>query len=193
MAAYKDYLLISEQDVKDLTPSNINIGHTVNTIEAIRTSQADILEAVLGCTLYEELLEQASTSTLTPANQTLIDRATRMIAYASLVRIIEYTNAQIRETGVVQLTGTNYQRDDKAYSILVKRVTTDAEAERSRFERWLCKNGTEYPTWWSSDYFGGAWYRGLLDINLYQSRGIQPPPPHNSSGVYYVGGIYRHY
>lgn len=77
-------LLISEQTVKDLLPISENIKISTALRQKIYDAQIQYLKPLICNDLYNELILQKSTNTLTPNNLLLLDQVQPALAYYSL-------------------------------------------------------------------------------------------------------------
>lgn len=188
MPATLDTLLISTEEVKALTPVSPNISLT-NRIEAsIHAAQRSSLRVILGQSLYEEIIAQAATNTLTPENLALVNQAKTMMAYYAALKFLPYLNYQVRDAGVVGLQGTNYERTDNGYKEISKSLSETATTEQSLFERWLCENAADYPLWCDTTYWHELLNRGWLDLSVYPTgydRGYSTK--RSTLGIFTVG------
>lgn len=139
-------LLISEQTVKDLLPISENIKISTALRQKIQDAQVQYIKPLICKDLYDELILQKSTNTLTPNNLLLLDQIQPALAYYSLFLFLPWSWARVREQGVVNQNG------DTAQTISLTDLNflrNDAKASADNFalilENFLYENKNIYP------------------------------------------------
>lgn len=139
-------LLISEQTVKDLLPISENIKINTALRQKIWDAQVQYIKPLICKDLYDELITQKQTNTLTPNNLLLLDQIQPALAYYSLFLFLPQSWARVREQGVVNQNG------DTAQTISLSDLNflrNDAKASADNFalilENYLYENKNIYP------------------------------------------------
>ena len=160
--ATTDKILITTDEVIDLTPSSADINLNTDMTASIYAAQRAFLYPILGECLYEEIVAQAATGTLTTANAALVEQAKVMLAYYALYKYLPYLNYQIREAGVIELQGNNYSRTSDGLKLLLSQTETTAETEKRLFIDWMCDNSEDYPLWFGTRYYNTLFNEGRI-------------------------------
>ena len=138
-------LLLNEQEFKDLTPPSNQVNKEL-IVKKIIDAQYQYLRPILGCDLFDELLLQKSTNTLTPDNLILMDELKLTLANYSLYLYLPWSRIAIREQGTITKSGEYGSVVDQP-DLKDLRADTMANATNYRIilQRFLCLNSTLYP------------------------------------------------
>lgn len=138
-------LLLTEQEFKDLTPPSNQVNKEL-VVKKIIDAQYQYLRSILGCELYDELILQKSTNTLTPDNINLINELKLALANYTLYLYLPWSRTAVREQGTVLKTG-EYANVGDQVDLKDLRSDTLANANNYRIilQKYLCDNSALYP------------------------------------------------
>lgn len=139
--------LITDDQVKELATLNKNATVSTSMGSQIRVCQETRLKPFLGDDFYAELMSQASTSTLTADNLTLLSGYIRpYLANWLLYDNLPHIWAQTREQGVVNMRGDYADNVGQDQMILVReQYEQAAKAYEQQMKKFLCKYSSVYP------------------------------------------------
>jgi hypothetical protein len=103
------------------------------------------MRPILGGPLYDELVQQVDSNTVTPANQALLDVLYKALAYYTLHEALPYVQFRVRDAGVGTFGGANYSADMQAYELVRRQLGETAELYRRQVENFLQENINTYP------------------------------------------------
>jgi hypothetical protein len=141
-----DYaLFISEQEVKELTPTDENVDEKIIRI-AIETAQEIYIIRLLGSGLFDELQTQILSGTTTSENVTLLSKLKNTMLWYTLYELHPYLNYKYMNKGIMQRGGENVTvTDEPNMNSLRNEARSKAELFASRFRKWLIENESTYP------------------------------------------------
>ena len=138
--------LIDIQELKDLTPIEQNVDEVLFN-QTVLYCQDVYVQDICGTALYNQLLTQVATSTLTALNTTLINTylqpAMRFYIMAEIVRplSIRFTNVGMMQNN----TSHSQPISDKLLTETEDHYRNRAELLATRASGYLCANDTSYP------------------------------------------------
>jgi hypothetical protein len=145
-------LFLSEDEFKTVIPASGNLKVTEGLKQSIWHAQQTYVYDVLCPALYDELILQVSTNTVTAANQTLLNNLKEMLAWYSHYCYIVGSTFKIREMGPTRLDGPGTVGDMDDVADLRKFALSAAENMKLRLIRFLNENIDDYPLWRTSPH-----------------------------------------
>lgn len=147
-------LIISENYLKEYSVVNKNVDMAILT-PCIQDAQDLYIEDLLGTKLYNQILSEIGSNTVTTDNQTLIDNyvAKCLISY-SLVEAIPKMHFRFVNKGIKVMTDPNSESADlQAVKYLVDKEKNNAEAWAERTTKFLKRYAsTLYPLYYQNGY-----------------------------------------
>lgn len=153
-----DYLFLSTQELKDIVPISQNIDGNVNFDSIILNAQLSYIKPAITDDVYDWLQEQYVNDTFTPEGEATIDRIKRALAYYALYDLLPYHWQKIREAGVVNQVGDNYNtvsRNDvqyirnDSYSKAETNLIHVIKYIKDNVEQYKCDNNKNNTKWWT--------------------------------------------
>lgn len=145
-------VFITAESLMQETPANGDID--VPMIRNLIWETQEIkIRALLGCDLYDELVEQKINDTVSPENETLIEQyirpALNNYVLAMNMPVFHY---RLRNKGIVVQQGENTQSADYSEVNTMSRLFADkAESFANLMLKFLNKNIDDYPLFLTSD------------------------------------------
>lgn len=141
--------LITQTEFRDrisVLNHNLEIDRLV---QHFRTVQELKLSEVLGTPLYDELVSQVSTSSITTDNEKLrSDYIAPYLSFQIFYEFAEQSYGQVTNTGAQKFNGVNTVPIETAYITSLKRQAgQSAMAYAERMIKYLNENRTKYPLW----------------------------------------------
>lgn len=137
--------LISTGEFKELTGWSWQLD--ANWINAqMRTAQDLYIEPLLTEDLYDELVSEKSTNTLTTANQDLLDVVKPALAWRIAQDSVMAQSARVANIGVASNSGQNESASDQWANLRID-YQSKAESYSKRVVDFLDKNHDDYPLW----------------------------------------------
>ena len=140
--------LISENYLKTNSPIPLHLDDKYIK-NGIIIGQDMHIRPILGKKLYNELLVQASGSTLTAENLELLDNYIQpALLYTSIYELLPSVRSKITPAGVVQMTGEgNTTSDEEQYKHLRNVYYDRCSFYKEELRVFLCDNSTSYPSY----------------------------------------------
>lgn len=188
-------LLITESEVKDLTPVSRNITITSPLLPSIREAQEAWIRPILGdCknnNFYQDVIDKVAASlddiSPVPLTQAYIDLLAVIkpaLAWYTIYEMQKYNYIHIREAGAVQSNGTTYtQIDISAHKYQQQMLLDSANRCAIQIVKFLDDNANDYPLWLYTTYIGPfAWFWDCADLSScnFRNRGKLLPPGYNN-------------
>lgn len=149
-------LFISETYLKDnsVINSNVEFKQLRPTIIAAQDMQ---IQQAIGSPMFDELKDQVTNSTVTSANQTLLENYIRpALMYWILAEIPLVLSYKVANKGIVTQDSDNASPAGMdSVNFLAQRYKSKAEWYTDRITDFLCANVTDYPTYAGSVPDGG--------------------------------------
>ena len=139
--------LISEAKIREFTDMNNNVDSKLIS-NAIREAQDIDLQRLLGTLLYNKILSDVQSNTLTGAYQTLVDDwIQNFLLYATYYNTLEYIYMRPRNNGLLTPTGgENSESVDRAmYNVKRQSVMNKREFYAEKLTDYLIENQNSYP------------------------------------------------
>ena len=149
MATYA--LLLSIADLKGFGYIDENVDDKL-TGNVIFTAQEQMLQPILGSSLYDEITAQKIAGTLTSLNTTLIGNKyfKRGLMFASLSEGMDVFNYKIRNKGVMKSNSDNSQSVDLSELTRLSAMYKDnAEWNFEQLRLYLVENQASYPLYYN--------------------------------------------
>ena len=166
------WTVLTEEYLKANAPISININ--LKQIKPyISIAEKIWLEPVIGTPLYEELLEEVNTNTLTEENSTLYLMLAPYISFAVIYESAPFLMYHFSDVGVTR------GKSDNSDSITINeanfistRLRSTLETLKSNFKKWLDDHSDNYPLYkpnicdctnectdcdWLLEYFNGGY------------------------------------
>ena len=168
------WTVLTEEYLKANAPISININ--LKQIKPyISIAEKIWLEPVIGTPLYEELLEQVNTNSLTEENSTLYLMLAPYISFAVIYESAPFLMYHFSDVGVTR------GKSDNSDSITINeanfistRLRSTLETLKSNFKKWLDEHSNNYPLYkpnicdcvqssdcdndyWLLEYFNGGY------------------------------------
>lgn len=142
-----DYLLIGPDDLAQWTPYSPQINFD-QVRHAVLFSQRNYIRPALCDALYEQVLEQAQSDTLTPENQALLGQVIPPLCYYAFAEAVNLIHYQVRTKGVVvQLDNTAATANGNEVAAIRKQYENWGEAYMRDVKAFLKANRADYPLW----------------------------------------------
>lgn len=139
--------LISEAKIREFTDMNNNVDSKLIS-NAIREAQDIDLQRLLGTLLYNKILSDVQSNTLTGAYKTLVDDwIQNFLLYATYYNTLEYIYMRPRNNGLLTPTGgENSESVDRAmYNVKRQSVQNKREFYAEKLTDYLIENQNSYP------------------------------------------------
>ena len=167
------WTVLTEEYLKANAPISININ-LKQVKPYISIAEKIWLEPVIGTPLYEELLEQVNTNSLTEENSTLYLMLAPYISFAVIYESAPFLMYHFSDVGVTR------GKSDNSDSITINeanfistRLRSTLETLKSNFKKWLDEHSDSYPLYkpdncscdnsectdcdWIIQYYGGGY------------------------------------
>jgi len=139
-------LFISETELKNTVPISTNVTITSPLRQIMYQAQLQYIRPIICTALYDELILQIETSTVSLLNQVLLDQLKPMLAWRILYEFLPFSWERTREQSVVQQTGqTAVPVSISDLTYLRGNAKNFADRLQIEFEKWLNKNRIDYP------------------------------------------------
>ena len=150
-------LLISDNDVKELTSLNGNIDPDF-IMPQINAAQDIEIERLLGTSLLEKLKTEVDNDTLSGNYLTLVESYLKpTLAWYTVAYLIPYHAYQISNQGLYKHTSESAMTPDKGeIDYLRERASSQAQHYANRMTKWLCKYSANFPEYNELED-GGVW------------------------------------
>ena len=138
--------LISEAKIREFTDMNNNVDSKLIS-NAIREAQDIDLQRLLGTLLYNKILSDVQSNTLTGAYKTLVDDwIQNFLLYATYYNTLEYIYMRPRNNGLLTPTGgENSESVDRAmYNVKRQSVMNKREFYAEKLTDYLIENQNSY-------------------------------------------------
>jgi len=139
--------LISEAKIREFTDMNNNVDSKLIS-NAIRESQDIDLQRLLGTLLYDKILSDVQSNTLTGAYQSLVDDYIQnFLLYATYYYTLEYIYMRPRNNGLLTPTGGDNSDsvDRSMYNVKRQSVQNKREFYAEKLTDYLIENQNTYP------------------------------------------------
>lgn len=139
-------LFISESELKSTVPISTNTTITSPLRQIMYQAQIQYVRPIICIALYDELILQIETNTVSGLNQALLDQMKPMLAWRILYEFYPFSWEKVREQSVVQQVGTTANPvgiEDLTY--LRGNAKNFADRSEIEFVRWLNLNKLDYP------------------------------------------------
>jgi len=139
--------LISEAKLREFTDINNNVD-TALIKNAIREAQDIGLQAIIGTLLYEKLLSDVDSSSLTGAYQTLVDDYIQdYLLYAAYWYALDSIYLRSRNNGLIQPNGgeNSDAADRSLYNMKRQSVQNKMEYYANRLTDYIIEEEASYP------------------------------------------------
>jgi len=139
--------LISEAKIREFTDMNNNVDSKLIS-NAIREAQDIDLQRLLGTLLYNKILSDVQSNTLTGAYKTLVDDwIQNFLLYATYYNTLEFIYMRPRNNGLLTPTGgENSESVDRAmYNVKRQSVQNKREFYAEKLTDYLIENQNSYP------------------------------------------------
>ena len=139
--------LISEAKIREFTDMNNNVDSKLIS-NAIRESQDIDLQRLLGTLLYDKILSDVQSNTLTGAYQSLVnDYIQNFLLYATYYYTLEYIYMRPRNNGLLTPTGGDNSDsvDRSMYNVKRQSVQNKREFYAEKLTDYLIENQNTYP------------------------------------------------
>jgi len=139
-------LLVTANYIKEYTFIDTNVDEKYIRL-SIEEAQKIYIRQYLGSRLYDEIISQVSTSSVTALNTTLLDNyIIPALKWWTLVEAAPYLTYKITNKNIVRKnsdnsSGIDYNELDQFMSM----VTDKAQYHTQRLIAYLCENSTSYP------------------------------------------------
>ena len=161
-------LIISENYLKEYTNINKNVDMTILT-PILQEVQDFYIIPLLGTKLYNEVLGQVTTSTVTTLNQTLLDLVVPCMLHYAKAEAMPDMKYRLMNKGVMIKNSENSSAADlNEIQYLVERSKNKAEVYAQRVTNYLNRYINDYP----------------LYVNNFQMDEIQPNRNNFTSGIF---------
>lgn len=148
---YQPIVLITESLFKLHSPVTDNAA-VDEFIPYISIAQELYVEPILGTALIEELKQQISSNTLTPADGDLIIKIAPVLSFYTVYQALPFKWASIVNKGLTVRESENSKAVDiKDVAQLRAWLKNDAEVLASQLIDYLCKCREHYPLWTPSN------------------------------------------
>lgn len=148
------------------------------------------IKPILGVPLFEELLEQVNTNTLTPENSTLYLMLLPFLAFAITQEALPFIAYHFSETGITKgFSDNSTSVSINDVNFINTRLRSSLETLKVGFKKWLNEHSDNYPLYkpdicdcsnecddcqWIIDYYGGGYknysWKVLWNKNKPQTR-----------------------
>ena len=131
------------------------------------------IKPILGLPLFEELLEQVNTNTLTPENSTLYLMLLPYLAFAVTQEALPFIAYHFSETGITKgFSDNSTSVSINDVNFINTRLRSSLETLKVGFKKWLNEHSDNYPLYkpdicdcsnecddcqWIIDYYGGGY------------------------------------
>lgn len=132
------------------------------------------IKPILGLPLFEELLEQVNTNTLTPENSTLYLMLLPYLAFAITQEALPFIAYHFSETGITKgFSDNSTSVSINDVNFISTRLRSTLETLKSNFKKWLDDHSDSYPLYkpdncscnnsectdcdWIIQYYGGGY------------------------------------
>lgn len=140
-----DILLVDQNDFKTYTNHSQNID-VQQYRSSILVAQSVQIEPCLGTALYEELMTQKDTNTLTPANVILMEYVSPAIVHYATYDIIPLFYARFENKGITTNNETTQTSVDMSYLKWLRgEEQVKADWYKTRLINYLNDNASLYP------------------------------------------------
>jgi len=139
--------LISEAKIREFTDMNNNVDSKL-IVNAIRESQDIDLQRLLGTLLYDKILSDVQSNTLTGAYQSLVDDYIQnFLLYATYYYTLENIYMRPRNNGLLTPTGGDNSEtvDRSMYNVKRQSVQNKREFYAEKLTDYLIENQNTYP------------------------------------------------
>lgn len=168
----KPWVLINEEYFKQYSPVPNNFN--INDIEPyFKVAEKIWVEPLLGTPLYEELLEQVNTNTLTEKNSTLLLVLYPYLSFAIVFECLPFLSYHISEVGITKGKSDNSDSvsiNDVNY--INTHIRTQVEVMKTQLKKFLNDHSDNFPSYvpdtcscnkectecdWIIEYYGGGY------------------------------------
>ncbi len=139
--------LISEAKIREFTDMNNNVDSKLIS-NAIREAQDIELQRLLGTLLYNKILSDVQSNTLTGAYKTLVDDwIQNFLLYATYYITLEYIYMRPRNNGLLTPTGGDNSEsvDRQMFNVKRQSVQNKREFYAEKLTDYLIENQNSYP------------------------------------------------
>ena len=139
--------LISEAKIREFTDMNNNVDSKLIS-NAIREAQDIELQRLLGTLLYNKILSDVQSNTLTGAYRTLVDDwIQNFLLYATYYITLEYIYMRPRNNGLLTPTGGDNSEsvDRQMFNVKRQSVQNKREFYAEKLTDYLIENQNSYP------------------------------------------------
>lgn len=143
--------LINEEYLKEysLFPSNYDMKEVKNFIPIAEQIH---IQPILGTPLYEELLEQVTTNTLTDANSTLLLEVYKVLGLAVVYEALPFVWAHITAVGITKGKSDNSDSvENKDMAYLNTHIKSQLEYTKTQLKKWLDDYSNNFPLYIKED------------------------------------------
>jgi hypothetical protein len=136
---------LNAQQIKALVPVSKNLQLNDDLDAVIDDARLKYMRPLLGGSLYDEIVQQVDSSTVTSANQALLDMLYKALAYYTVHEALPFVQFRVRDAGIGTFNGANYSADMQAYELVRRQLGDNAEMHRLRVIDFLLENIDTYP------------------------------------------------
>lgn len=139
--------LISEAKIREFTDMNNNVDSKL-IVNAIREAQDIDLQRIIGTLLYDKILSDVQSNTLTGVYQELVDDYIQnFLLYATYYYTLDYIYMRPRNNGLLTPTGgENSESVDRGmYNVKRQSVQNKREFYAEKLSEYLIENQNTYP------------------------------------------------
>lgn len=168
----KPWVLINEEYFKQYSP--IPNNYNIKEIEPyFKVAEKLWIEPVLGTPLYEELLEQVNTNTLTEENSTLLLVLYPYLSFSIVFEALPFISYHISEVGITKGKSDNSDSvsiNDVNY--INTHIRSQVEVMKTQLKKFLNEHSDSFPSYvpdtcectkqctecdWIIEYYGGGY------------------------------------
>lgn len=144
-------LIITENYLKEYSNINKNVDMQILT-PAIYDCQALYILPLVGTRLYNELIYQIASSSVTTLNQTLLDNyiAPCLIHYAKMDSLPDMKYKLMNKGVMIKNSENSSAADLQEIQFLMDRERNKAQEYAERTTRFLIKNSVDYPLYYQN-------------------------------------------
>lgn len=160
----KQKTLINAEYLKaySLFPKNYDLEDIENFLPI--SEQIHILP-ILGTALYEELLEQVTTNTLTDKNSTLLLEVYKVLGLAVLYESLPFVWAHVSQVGITKGKSDNSDSiENKDISYLNTHIKSQLDYAKKYLKEWLDEYASNFPLYKQEDECCSTIDKSHIDI-----------------------------
>ena len=151
MATVKEQILINKEYLKEYSPIPLNYNMD-EILPYAKVSELLWIKPVLGELLYEELLEQVASGSITDTNSTLLIKVYSAEAIAVLYEALPFVWSHVSEVGITKGKSDNSDSINLTeVDYITKHLKAQLQARLDDLKDFLKSHSDSYPLWVVTD------------------------------------------